>query len=115
MDALSFCDVMVEGLAKHLHCVGVDAAIPHSKKPEPRELIDQAYKEESAFDMRCQAIETPVIEIFQLKISEDQLMLRCTKCNRRFIQKPLTTEEAIEAAKGFLRIPNCLFDKNLEF
>ena len=56
-----------------------------------------------------------VIEIFQLKISEDQLMSRCTKCNGRFIQKPLTTEEAIEAAKGFQRIPNCLFDKNLEF
>lgn len=26
----------VEGLAKHLRCVGIDAAIPHSKKPEPR-------------------------------------------------------------------------------
>ncbi|OAY59540.1 Werner syndrome ATP-dependent helicase homolog isoform X2 [Manihot esculenta] len=40
------CDVMVEGLAKHLRCVGMDAAIPYSKKPEPRELIDQAYKEQ---------------------------------------------------------------------
>ena len=56
-----------------------------------------------------------VIETFQLNISEDQLMSRCTKCNGRFIQKPLTTEEAIEAAKGFQRIPDCLFDKNLEF
>lgn len=56
-----------------------------------------------------------VIETFQLKISEDQLMSRCTKCNGRFIQKPLSTEEAAEAAKGFQRIPNCLFDKNLEF
>lgn len=56
-----------------------------------------------------------VIETFQLKISEDQLMSRCTKCNGRFIQKPLTTEEAVEAAKGFQVIPNCLFDKNLEF
>lgn len=26
----------VEGLAKHLRCVGIDAAIPYSKKPEPR-------------------------------------------------------------------------------
>lgn len=42
-------------------------------------------------------------------------MSRCTKCNGRFIQKPLTTEEAVEAAKGFQRIPDCLFDKNLEF
>ncbi|PPD86018.1 hypothetical protein GOBAR_DD17068 [Gossypium barbadense] len=30
-------------------------------------------------------------------------------------KKPLTVEEAIEAAKGFQKIPNCLFDKNLEF
>ncbi|GAU21139.1 hypothetical protein TSUD_10570 [Trifolium subterraneum] len=30
------CDVMVEGLAKHLRCVGIDAAVPNSKKPEPR-------------------------------------------------------------------------------
>jgi hypothetical protein len=42
-------------------------------------------------------------------------MSRCTKCNGRFIQKPLSTEEAIEAAKGFQKIPNCLFNKNLEF
>lgn len=56
-----------------------------------------------------------VIETFNLKISEDQLMSRCTKCNGRFIQKPLTTEEAVMAAKGFQRIPDCLFDKNLEF
>ena len=55
------------------------------------------------------------IEAFQIKINEDQLMSRCTKCNGTFIQKPLTTEEAIEAAKGFQRIPNCLFNKNLEF
>ncbi|XP_073292891.1 uncharacterized protein [Primulina huaijiensis] len=79
---------MVEGLAKHLRCVEVDAAVPYSKRPDAR---------------------------FQLKISEDQLMSRCTKCNGRFIQKPLTTEEAIEASKGFQVIPNCLFNKNLEF
>lgn len=42
-------------------------------------------------------------------------MSRCTKCNGRFIQKPLTAEEASEAAKGFQVIPNCLFDSNLEF
>jgi hypothetical protein len=28
----------IEGLAKHLRCVGVDAAIPSSKKPESRFL-----------------------------------------------------------------------------
>ncbi|PON81230.1 DNA polymerase [Trema orientale] len=131
------CDVMVEGLAKHLRCVGMDAAIPSSKKPEARELIDQAQRENRILLTRDakllrheyiiknqiyrvksllkneQLLE--IIETFQLKISEDQLMSRCTKCNGRFIQKPLTTEEAVEAAKGFQRIPDCLFDKNLEF
>ncbi|CAN1170679.1 Exonuclease mut-7 homolog [Linum perenne] len=131
------CDVMVEGLAKHLRCVGIDAAIPFSKKPEPRELIDQAYKEKrvlltrDAKLMRHQHLIKnqiyrvksllknqqllEVIEVFNLKISEDRLMSRCTKCNGRFIQKPLTTEEAVEAAKGFQKIPSCLFKKNLEF
>lgn len=56
-----------------------------------------------------------VIETFGLQICEDKLMSRCTKCNGRFIQKPLTTEEAVEAAKGFQKIPDCLFNKNLEF
>ncbi|KAG6707684.1 hypothetical protein I3842_06G044100 [Carya illinoinensis] len=131
------CDVMVEGLAKHLRCVGIDAAIPYTKKPEPRELIEQALKENRVLLTRDakllrheyliknqiyrvkallknkQLLE--VIETFQLKISEDKLMSRCSKCNGRFIQKPLTTEEAVEAAKGFQTIPNCLFNKNLEF
>ncbi|THG22217.1 hypothetical protein TEA_005554 [Camellia sinensis var. sinensis] len=131
------CDVMVEGLAKHLRCVGIDAAVPHSKKPETRDLIDQAHREKRVLLTRDakllrheyliknqiyrvknllkneQLLE--VIETFQLKVSEDQLMSRCTKCNGKFIQKPLSTEEAVEAAKGFQVIPNCLFDKNLQF
>ncbi|MCD7465826.1 hypothetical protein HAX54_001997 [Datura stramonium] len=131
------CDVMVEGLAKHLRCVGIDAAVPCSKKPQSRDLIEQACKEKRVLLTRDakllrhdyllkyqiyrvksllkndQLVE--VIETFQLKISEDQLMSRCTKCNGKFIQKPLTTEEAVEAAKGFQVIPNCLFNKNLEF
>lgn len=131
------CDVMVEGLAKHLRCVGIDAAVPYSKKPESRDLIEQACKEKRVLLTRDakllrhdyllknqiyrvksllkndQLVE--VIETFQLEISEDQLMSRCTKCNGKFIQKPLTTEEAVEAAKGFQVIPNCLFNKNLEF
>ncbi|GKD37029.1 ataxia telangiectasia mutated family protein, partial [Tanacetum coccineum] len=44
MDDPGFLDI-VEGLAKHLRCVGIDAAVPYSKKPETRELIDQAIKE----------------------------------------------------------------------
>ncbi|OVA06330.1 3'-5' exonuclease domain [Macleaya cordata] len=131
------CDVMVEGLAKHLRCVGIDAAIPYSRKPEARQLIDQADKEKRVlltrdakllrheYLIRNQIYRvksllkndqlTEVIETFKLKISEDQLMSRCTKCNGRFIQKPLSTEEAIEAAKGFQIIPDCLFNRNLEF
>ncbi|KAK7377472.1 hypothetical protein VNO80_02897 [Phaseolus coccineus] len=131
------CDVMVEGLAKHLRCVGIDAAIPYSKKPEPRMLIEQAQKEKRVILTRDAKLQRhdylmknqiyrvksllkneqllEVIETFQLKINEDKLMSRCTKCNGTFIQKPLTTEEAIEAAKGFQRIPNCLFNKNLVF
>ncbi|KAM5557720.1 hypothetical protein ABKV19_024863 [Rosa sericea] len=131
------CDVMVEGLAKHLRCVGIDAASPYSKKPESRELIDHANREKRVLltrDAKLLRYEyliknqiyrvksllkneqlLEVIETFQLKVSEDQLMSRCTRCNGRFIQKPLTTEEAVEAAKGFQRIPNCLFDKNLQF
>ncbi|PHU23261.1 hypothetical protein BC332_08368 [Capsicum chinense] len=131
------CDVMVEGLAKHLRCVGIDAAVPYSKKPESRDLIEQACKEKRVLLTRDakllrhdyllknqiyrvksllkndQLVE--VIETFQLEITEDQLMSRCTKCNGKFIQKPLTTEEAVEAAKGFQVIPNCLFNKNLVF
>ncbi|GAV82831.1 DNA_pol_A_exo1 domain-containing protein/DUF82 domain-containing protein [Cephalotus follicularis] len=131
------CDIMVEGLAKHLRCVGMDAAVPHSRKPQYRDLINQACKEKRVlltrdakllrhdYLMRSQIYRVKsllkneqlleVIKTFQLEISEDRLMSRCTKCNGRFIQKPLTTEEAVEAAKGFQRIPDCLFDKNIEF
>ncbi|MFS8013742.1 putative 3'-5' exonuclease domain, mut7-C RNAse domain, ribonuclease H-like superfamily [Helianthus anomalus] len=131
------CDVMVEGLAKHLRCVGIDAAVPYSKKPETRELIDQAIKEKRViltrdakllrheYLLRNQIYRVrnllkndqllEVIETFELKICEDQLMSRCTKCNGKFIQKPLSIEEALEAAKGFQVIPNCLFDRNIEF
>ncbi|CAH9136935.1 unnamed protein product [Cuscuta epithymum] len=131
------CDVMVEGLAKHLRCVGIDAALPPMRKPETRNLIEQASKEKRVLLTRDakllrhgyliknqiyrvksllkneQLIE--VIETFKLDVSEEQLMSRCTKCNGRFIQKALSTEEAVEAGKGFQVIPNCLFNKNLEF
>nr|CAB3452764.1 unnamed protein product [Digitaria exilis] len=116
------CDVMIEGLAKHLRCVGIDAAIPSSKKPEPRELLNQTYKEGRVLLTRDVKLlryqylaSNQVIDTFQLKISEDQLMSRCTKCNGSFIQKPLTIEEAVEASKGFQVIPPCLFNRNLEF
>ncbi|CAN7125626.1 unnamed protein product [Brassica rapa subsp. narinosa] len=103
-DWINLFQSCVEGLAKHVRCLGIDAAVPPSKKPdssikyiEPRGFLNEQILE--------------VIETFQLKISENQLMSRCTKCNGRFIQKPLTIEEAIEAAKGFQRISNCLVNK----
>ncbi|KAF3772169.1 Ubiquitin carboxyl-terminal hydrolase 6, partial [Nymphaea thermarum] len=34
----------IQGLAKQLRCVGIDAATPRSKKPEARQLIEQAVK-----------------------------------------------------------------------
>uniref|UniRef100_A0A7N0UGJ0 3'-5' exonuclease domain-containing protein n=1 Tax=Kalanchoe fedtschenkoi TaxID=63787 RepID=A0A7N0UGJ0_KALFE len=131
------CDVMVEGLAKHLRCVGIDAAVPSNKKPEARDLIDQAHREKRVLLTRDgkllrheylikgqmykvksllkndQLLE--VIGTFQLKIDEDQLMSRCTKCNGSFIQRPLSSEEAVEAAKGFQKIPSCLYNKDIEF
>ncbi|CAA6656339.1 unnamed protein product [Spirodela intermedia] len=114
--------VSVEGLAKYLRCVGIDAAIPSVKKPEPRQLIEQAHKEKRVILTRDAKllkhqylIGNQVIETFQLKISEEQLMSRCSKCNGRFIQKPLSIEEAVAASKGFQVIPNCLFKRDLEF
>uniref|UniRef100_A0A7C9AR29 DNA-directed RNA polymerase n=1 Tax=Opuntia streptacantha TaxID=393608 RepID=A0A7C9AR29_OPUST len=132
------CDVMIEGLAKHLRCIGIDAAVPYSKKPLSRDLIEQAEREKRVLltrDAKLLRFEyliknqiyrvkslhkneqlREVLETFQLKVSQDQLMSRCTKCNGKFIQKPLTTAEAIEAAKGFQKIPpNCLFNKDREF
>ncbi|XP_047065750.1 exonuclease mut-7 homolog isoform X2 [Lolium rigidum] len=131
------CDVMIEGLAKHLRCVGIDAATPSCRKPQPRELLNQIYKEGRILltrDMKLlkyQYLATnqvykvksllkrdqlaEVIDTFQLKISEDRLMSRCTKCNGSFIQKPLTLDEAMEASKGFQVIPSCIFNRDLEF
>ncbi|OVA06326.1 3'-5' exonuclease domain [Macleaya cordata] len=131
------CDFTVKELAKHLRCVGVDAEISYSKRTQPRELINQARRvkrvlltqDAKLLGHEClirnqvyrvkslpkndQLLE--VIETFKLKISKDQLMSRCTQCNGRFIHKPLTTEEAKEAVKGFQAIPNYAFNRNLDF
>lgn len=131
------CDVMVEGLAKQLRCVGFDAVVPSSKNPAPRLLINQAHSEKRViltrdtkllkhqYLIRNQVYQVKgllkneqlleIIDAFQLKICEEQLLSRCTKCNGNFIQKSLSIEEAIEASKGFQIIPDCLFDKNLQF
>ncbi|WOG92760.1 hypothetical protein DCAR_0312036 [Daucus carota subsp. sativus] len=159
------CDRMIEGLAKQLRCVGIDAAVPYSKKPDNRTLVEQADKEkrvlltQDAKVLRhdyliknqiyrlknhlkkdqliervffCEGMCTAVIETlcsiikadrrylqvistFQLNIDEDQLMSRCTKCNGRFIERPLSIEEAVEVAEGFQVIPDCVLKKKVEF
>lgn len=131
------CDVMVEGLAKQLRCVGIDAATPSVKKAEPRQLIEQAQEERrilltrdikilrrhinpsnQAYRVKNLAKQEQlheVIKMFNLKICEYQLMSRCIKCNGRFIEKSLTTNEAVAATTSEQVIPEFLLDRNLEF
>ncbi|XP_057826445.2 uncharacterized protein LOC131038134 isoform X2 [Cryptomeria japonica] len=131
------CDVMVEGLAKQLRCVGIDAATPSFKKADPRQLLEQAHTEKRVLltrdtkllrrnlipnnqayrvkNLAKQEQLLEVIEIFNLQITEYQLMSRCIKCNGKFIEKSLTRNEAIEAATSEQVIPECLIDLDLEF
>ncbi|KAH9317249.1 hypothetical protein KI387_019018, partial [Taxus chinensis] len=131
------CDVMVEGLAKQLRCVGIDAATPSVKKADPRELLEQANAEKRVLltrdtkllrhnlmannqayrvkNLAKQEQLVEVVEIFNLKISEYQLMSRCIKCNGKFIEKSLTTNEAIKSATLEQVIPEFLIDLDLEF
>lgn len=131
------CDVMVEGLAKQLRCVGIDAATPSVKKAEPRQLIDQAQEERrilltrdikllrrhmkpsnQAYRVKNLAKQEQlheVIKMFNLKICEYQLMSRCIKCNGIFIEKSLTAIEAVAATTTEQVIPEFLLDRDLEF
>ncbi|XP_073290753.1 uncharacterized protein [Primulina huaijiensis] len=90
------CDLMVEGLAKHFRCVGVDAKVPYSKRLDAKDSIDQALKQKRVLLTRDPELlrhkylienqlykvkslfrnERPleVIETIQLKIYEDQLV-----------------------------------------
>lgn len=36
--------LQVEGLAKHLRCVGIDAAVPHLRKPDTRCISHKYFK-----------------------------------------------------------------------
>lgn len=126
------CDAMVEGLARHLRCVGIDAAITSSRKPEPRELFDQAIKEKRVILTRdakllkyrysgCHVYRVKtllkdeqlleVIEAFGLKIGEEELMTRCPKCNGNFNPKPLEYDEAIATTRGAQVLHECLSKK----
>ncbi|KAG6557636.1 hypothetical protein Mapa_000917 [Marchantia paleacea] len=131
------CDAMVEGLARQLRCVGIDAASPNSKKCEPRELVDIAEKEgrilltRDAKLLRRRLVPASlayrvkrqgkwdqlaeVIEIFKLSISEEQLLTRCTKCNGDFIPKALNGEEAVAQAPWSQVIPACALSNVDEF
>eukprot|EP01018_Ginkgo_biloba_P012578 Gb_15148 [translate_table: standard] len=128
---------MVEGLARQLRCVGIDAACPSVKKADPRQLVEQAQEEKrilltrdikllrrhlmpsnQAYQVKNLAKQdqlVEVIETFSLKICEYELMSRCIKCNGRFIEKSLTTNEAIAAATSEQVIPEFLIDRDLDF
>ncbi|KAH0900116.1 LOW QUALITY PROTEIN: hypothetical protein HID58_049684, partial [Brassica napus] len=99
-------DVMVEGLAKHVRCVGIDAAVPPSKKPDSRELLDQALKEN--IWNSCG---------YNLRVTTETIMLNRdfpAKDQRESIDVKMH-EMQWEAAKGFQRISNCLVNKKMEF
>ncbi|KAL3691712.1 hypothetical protein R1sor_005363 [Riccia sorocarpa] len=129
------CDAMVEGLARQLRCVGIDAASLNSRKCEPRELVELAEKEGRILLtrdiklLRRKLVPTSlayrvkrqgkwdqlaeIIQIFKLAISEDQLLTRCTKCNGDFVPKALNGEEAVAQAPWSQVIPECAL-KNVD-
>ncbi|KAL2622343.1 hypothetical protein R1flu_002548 [Riccia fluitans] len=131
------CDAMVEGLARQLRCVGIDAASLNSKKCEPRELVELAEKEgrilltrdvkllrrrlvpeNLAYRVKRQGKWqqlSEIIRIFHLSISEEQLLTRCTKCNGDFVPEALTGEEAVARAPWSQVIPACALQNVEEF
>ncbi|EFJ13438.1 hypothetical protein SELMODRAFT_122415 [Selaginella moellendorffii] len=114
------CDIMIEGLARQLRCVGIDAACPHRLKPDARQLIEQAQREgrilltrdvkllrqrlipsNQAYRVKHLTKKeqlTEIIETFHLTVSEEHLLSRCTRCNGELCPKPLTAQQAKAAA-----------------
>ncbi|CAN4085674.1 unnamed protein product [Withania somnifera] len=91
------CDVMVEGLAKHLRCVVIDAAVPYSKKPESRVLLTRDAKL-----LRLDCLLTNQIYRVKSLLKNDQLVeVKWMPSNYR--------------AYRISGDSNCLFNKNLEF
>ncbi|CAM6063524.1 unnamed protein product [Sphagnum tenellum] len=131
------CDIMVEGLARQLRCVGIDAASPSEKKSDPRQLVEQAEKESRVLltkdskllrrrlvpDGLAYRVKTrnkwdqlaEIIETFKIKISESDLLSRCVKCNGDFIPQPLTAKQAAAAAPWHQEIPSSVLQSCDEF
>ncbi|CAM6017089.1 unnamed protein product [Sphagnum balticum] len=131
------CDIMVEGLARQLRCVGIDAASPSEKKSDPRQLVEQAERESRVLltkdskllrrrlvpDGLAYRVKTrnkwdqlaEIIETFKIKISESDLLSRCVKCNGDFIPRPLTAKEAAAAAPWHQEIPSSVLQSCDEF
>ncbi|KAH9539545.1 hypothetical protein CY35_15G062900 [Sphagnum magellanicum] len=131
------CDIMVEGLARQLRCVGIDAASPSEKKSDPRQLVEQAERESRVLltkdskllrrrlvpDGLAYRVKTrnkwdqlaEIIETFKIKISESDLLSRCVKCNGDFIPLPLTAKEAAAAAPWHQEIPSSVLQSCDEF
>ncbi|BDA45672.1 probable exonuclease mut-7 homolog at N-terminal half [Coccomyxa sp. Obi] len=112
------CDVMTEGLARQLRLCGLDAtSAPEFGKNERfkayRHLVTSAEEEGRviltadttflrarysdrgylvrATNKREQLAE--VLNAFNIKVEEDDLLSRCTRCNGTFIPRPLTSGE----------------------
>ncbi|XP_024388476.1 uncharacterized protein [Physcomitrium patens] len=131
------CDVMVEGLARQLRCVGVDAASSPTKKSDPRQLVEQATREGrilltkdikllrrrlmpdnlSYFVKKSGKWEQleEVMEVFQITVSESELLSRCVKCNGEFTPRPLTSIEAKAQAPATQDIPTSVLETCEEY
>ncbi|KAG0624463.1 hypothetical protein M758_3G249800 [Ceratodon purpureus] len=126
------CDVMVEGLARQLRCVGVDAASPPTKKSDPRQMVEQAMGEGRVLltkdikllrrrlmpDNLAHFVKNlgkweqlaEVMKVFQITVSESDLLSRCVKCNGEFTPRPLTSKEAKEQAPATQDVPKSVLE-----
>eukprot|EP00850_Spirogloea_muscicola_P022164 SM000280S10719 [mRNA] locus=s280:129259:132570:+ [translate_table: standard] len=129
------CDGMVEGLARQLRCVGIDAASPHSSATtagvDPaRQLVEQAVDEgrvlltrdlkllrrrllpaHLAYRVRALGKQDQlreVIAMFGLEIVPEKLLSRCTRCNGEFAPAPLDAAAATAAAPWTQVVPECV-------
>eukprot|EP00850_Spirogloea_muscicola_P003733 SM000015S01233 [mRNA] locus=s15:722606:726661:+ [translate_table: standard] len=129
------CDGMVEGLARQLRCVGIDAASPHrpatAAGADPaRRLVEQAVDEGRvlltrdlkllrrrllppylAYRVRALGKQDQlreVIAVFGLEIVPEKLLSRCTRCNGEFAPAPLDAAAAATAAPWTQVLPECV-------
>lgn len=130
------CDIMVEGLAKQLRCVGIDAESRSPKMNDVRKMLEQAEMEGRViltrdikvvrmrmsrqlayrvnnFNKQEQLKE--IIKVFRLEILKEQLLTRCIRCNGVFTPTPLSASEARAAALWTQSLPPCVLENVSEF